>query len=111
MQAQGRPILSPAYGEPSKFERVHHHPLAEGWAERAHFADACAALWLEGDLVHLEDRVLRDAGMDVRMAADGTNRAMSVLRARRLIGRRGGEWALSSVGLDILRGPRTGSGD
>src|SRR3954468_6928773 len=61
-------------------ERVRHHPLAAGWTERAHFADACAALWLEGDLVHLEDLVLRDAGMDVRMAADGTNRAMSVLR-------------------------------
>src|SRR4051812_47549296 len=51
-------------------ERVRHHPLAEGWAERAHFAEACAALWLEGDLVHLEDLVLRDAGMDVRMAAE-----------------------------------------
>src|SRR3954464_3588595 len=90
-------------------ERVRHHPLAAGWAERAHFADACAALWLEGDLVHLEDLVLRDAGMDVRMAADGTNRAMSVLRARRLVARRGGAWALSAVGLDTVRGRRTGS--
>ena len=75
-------------------ERVRHHPLAEGWAERAHFVEACAALWLAGDLVHLEDLVLRDAGMDVRMAADGTNRAMTVLRARRLVARRGGEWPL-----------------
>ena len=33
--------------------------------------EAWAALWLEGDLVHLEDLVLRDAGMDVRMATDG----------------------------------------
>jgi hypothetical protein len=92
-------------------ERVRHHLLAEGWAERVHFAEACAALWLEGDLVHLEDLVLRDAGMDVRMATDGTNRAMSVLRARRLVARRGGAWALSSGGLDALRGCRTGSGD
>jgi Protein of unknown function (DUF1612)/HTH DNA binding domain len=90
-------------------ERVRHHPLAAGWAERAHFAEACAALWLEGDLVHLEDLVLRDAGMDVRMAADGTNRAMTVLRARRLVARRGGAWALSFSGLDALRGRRTGS--
>src|SRR3954463_4310870 len=90
-------------------ERVRHHPLAEGWAERAHFADACAALWLQGALVHLEDLVLRDAGMDVRMAADGTNRAMTVLRARRLMARRGGAWALSFSGLDALRGRRTGS--
>src|SRR5437763_832017 len=33
-------------------ERVRHHPLAEGWAERTHFADACAALWLAGALQH-----------------------------------------------------------
>jgi hypothetical protein len=92
-------------------ERLRNHPLAEGWAERAHFADACAALWLEGDLVHLEDLVLRDAAMDTRMAADATNRALGVLRARRLVGRRGGAWALSSAGLDALRGRRTGSGD
>src|SRR3954468_22422786 len=78
-------------------------------ARWAHFADACAALSLEGDLVHLEDLVLRDAGMDVRMAADGTNRAMSVLRARRLVARRGGAWALSFSGLDALRRRRTGS--
>src|SRR3954470_18023842 len=90
-------------------ERVRHHPLAAGWTERAHFADACAALWLEGDLVHLEDLVLRDAAMDVRMATDATNRAMTVLRARRLVARRGGAWALSSVGLDALRRRRTGS--
>ena len=92
-------------------ERVRNHPLAAGWAERAHFADACAALWLEGDLVHLEDLVLRDAAMDVRTAMDATNRALSVLRARRLVGRRGGAWALSSGGLDTVRGRRAGSGD
>ena len=90
-------------------ERVRHHPLAEGWAERAHLANACAALWLEGELVHLEDLVLRDAGMDVRIAAEGTNRAMGVLRARRLVARRGGAWALSYSGLDALRGRHTGS--
>ena len=90
-------------------ERLRNHPLAEGWAERAHFAEACAALWLEGDLVHLEDLVLRDAAMDVRTATDATNRALGVLRARRLLGRRGGAWALSSVGLDTVRGRRTGS--
>jgi uncharacterized protein DUF1612/DNA binding protein with HTH domain len=91
-------------------ERLRNHPLAEGWAERAHFAEACAALWLEGELVHLEDLVLRDAAMDVRMATDATNRAMAVLRARRLAARRGGAWALSAGGLDALRGRRTGSG-
>src|SRR3954465_5541768 len=91
-------------------ERVRHHPLAAGWGERAHFADACAALWLEGDLVHLEDLVLRDAAMDVRTATEATNRALKVLRARRLVARRGGAWAFSAGGLDTVRGRRTGSG-
>src|SRR4051812_12891762 len=64
-----------------------------------------------GETVHLEDLVLRDAAMDVRIAVDGTNRAMSVLRARRLVARRGGAWALSAGGLDTVRGGRTGSGN
>src|SRR3712207_7894337 len=55
-------------------------------------------------------RSLRDAAMDVRMATDATNRATTVLRARRLAARRGGAWALSAGGLDALRGRRTGSG-
>jgi hypothetical protein len=33
-----------------------------------------------------------------------------VLRARRLVARRGGAWALSAGGLDTVRGRRTGSG-
>src|SRR3954469_11642208 len=49
--------------------------------------------------------------MDVRTATDGTNRALKVLRARRLVARRGGVWALSAGGLDTVRGRRTGSGN
>ena len=85
-------------------ERLRNNPLAEGWTERTHFAEACAALWNQGELVHLEDLVLRDAGMDVRSPTHATNRAMSVLRARRLVARRGGEWALSTEALNVLRG-------
>ena len=87
-------------------ERLRRSNLAEGWSERTHFADACAALWAEGELVHLEDLVLRDAMMDVRAPTAATNRALRVLRARRLAQRRGGEWALSSAGLDGLRDRR-----
>jgi hypothetical protein len=71
-----------------------------------HFADACAALWTEGELVHVEDLVLRDAMMDARTPTPATNRAMRVLRARRLVERRGGEWALSSAGINELRDRR-----
>jgi hypothetical protein len=47
-------------------ERLAKSPIRDGWIARTHFLDAAAALWLEGELVHLEDLVLHDAGMDVR---------------------------------------------
>ncbi|CDI09832.1 conserved protein of unknown function [Agrobacterium pusense] len=34
-----------------------------------HFADACASLWIDGELVHLEDLVLHDATRDIRTPA------------------------------------------
>jgi hypothetical protein len=48
-------------------ERLARSPVRGGWIERQHFADAAAALWLEGELVHLEDLVLHDAHMDIRL--------------------------------------------
>lgn len=87
-------------------ERLKGNALAEGWIERGHFSEACAALYLDGELVHLEDLVLRDAHMDVRTATHGTTRAMSVLRARRLAQRREGDWLLTSAGIEALRGGR-----
>src|SRR5439155_20383323 len=47
-------------------ERLAKSPIRDGAISRTHFADACASLWLEGELVHLDDLVLHDAGMDVR---------------------------------------------
>ena len=92
-------------------ERLKTHPLAEGFGERAHFTDACAALWLEGELVSLEDLVLRDAHMDVRTATHATTRALSVLRARRLAARRDGAWMGSDVGIAAVRGGRPDAGN
>jgi hypothetical protein len=47
-------------------ERVARSPVGQGWIERSHFADACASLWIDGELVHLEDLVLHDATKDIR---------------------------------------------
>ncbi|MFN5715224.1 MAG: hypothetical protein ACK463_11740, partial [Bradyrhizobium sp.] len=47
-------------------ERLAKSPIRDGFIARTHFTDACASLWLEGELVHLDDLVLHDAGMDVR---------------------------------------------
>jgi hypothetical protein len=85
-------------------ERLAKSSISEGALSRTHFADACASLWLEGELVHLDDLVLHDAGMDVRTPSHELTRAHAVLRARRLIAEAKPDWALSDAGLAGLRG-------
>jgi len=85
-------------------ERLAKSPIRDGWVARTHFADACASLWLEGELVHLEDLVLHDAHMDVRAPTHELTRAHTVLRARRRIAAADPDWALSATGLLRLRG-------
>jgi hypothetical protein len=85
-------------------ERLAKSPICDGWAARTHFNDACASLWLEGELVHLDDLVLHDAGMDIRAPTHELTRAHAVLRARRRIAEAKPDWALSSPGLAALRG-------
>ena len=91
-------------------ERLRRSPIRAGWIARTHFSDAAAALWLEGELVHIEDLVLHDAGMDIRAPTHELTRAHAVLRARRRIADAAPGWALSSAGLAALRG-RAGEGD
>ena len=91
-------------------ERLAKSPIREGWVARTHYTDACASLWLEGELVHLEDLVLHDAGMDIRAPTHELTRADAVLRARRRIAEAKPDWALSAAGLAGLRG-RGGQGD
>lgn len=83
-------------------ERLARSPVRGGWIERQHFADAAAALWLEGELVHVEDLVLHDAHMDIRMPTHELTRAHAVLRARRQIASRKPDWAVSAEGLRAL---------
>lgn len=85
-------------------ERLARSPIREGWIERTHFADACAALWLEGLAVHVGDLVLHDAERDVRHPTHDLVRAHAALRARRRIAAAEPDWALSDAGLAGLRG-------
>jgi hypothetical protein len=85
-------------------ERLAKSPIQEGWVARTHFTDAAACLWLEGELVHLDDLVLHDAGMDIRTPTHELTRAHAVLRARRRIADAKPDWALSATGLAGLRG-------
>jgi hypothetical protein len=46
-------------------ERLRSSPIQAGWIARTHFADSCASLWLDGEVVPLEDLVLHDAHRDI----------------------------------------------
>jgi len=62
-------------------ERIRSSPIAEGFVSRTHFQDACASLWLAGELVSLEDLVLHDALMDIHSPTHALTRAQAVLQA------------------------------
>ncbi|WP_017957257.1 RHE_PE00001 family protein [Rhizobium leguminosarum] len=84
-------------------ERIARSPVGQGWIERSHFADACASLWIDGELVHLEDLVLHDATRDIRTPTHELTIARDVLRTRRRIAAQPSGWALSPDGLRSLR--------
>ncbi|MCW8060133.1 RHE_PE00001 family protein [Agrobacterium tumefaciens] len=89
-------------------ERISRSPIRDGFIERQNFADAIASLWVDGELVHLEDLVLHDARLDIRTPTHELTIAHSILRARRQISGHPPEWALSAVGLSRLRGRGVG---
>ena len=67
-------------------------------------ADACASLWIDGELVHLEDLVLHDATKDIRTPTHELTIARDVLLSRRRIAGHPAAWALSLEGMNSLRG-------
>ncbi|QPB24550.1 RHE_PE00001 family protein [Rhizobium sp. 007] len=85
-------------------ERIARSPLSEGFIERSHFTDACASLWIDGELVHLEDLVLHDATKDIRTPTHELTIARDVLKTRRRIAAQPPGWALSADGTRSLRG-------
>ncbi|PRA80982.1 hypothetical protein CQ054_20790 [Ochrobactrum sp. MYb29] len=84
-------------------ERLAHSPVGTGLIERFHFADACASLWLDGELVEMEDLVLHDAARDIRSPSHALTIARDVLQTRRRIAAQAADWALSPNGLRSLR--------
>jgi hypothetical protein len=85
-------------------ERIARSAVGQGWIERSHFTDAAASLWIDGELVHLEDLVLHDAGADIRAPTHELTIARDVLKTRRRIAAQLPAWALSAEGLRSLRG-------
>lgn len=85
-------------------ERISRSSFRDGFLERQDFQDATSSLWVDGELVHIEDLVLHDAHMDIRAPTHELSIANRVLRARRQIFSNEPAWALGASGLARLRG-------
>jgi len=85
-------------------ERIARSPVGAGFLERQNFADACASLWIDGELVHLEDLVLHDDTRDIRTPTHELSIARDILKTRRRIAAHPSGWALSPNGLRSLLG-------
>lgn len=110
-----RPAFDAAVALTRLDERIARSPVGAGFLERQNFTDACASLWIDGELVHLEDLVLHDALRDTRTPTHELTIARDVLRTRRRISGQSPDWALSAEGIRTLRqtqawpGPSDGS--
>ncbi|CZT37959.1 Protein of unknown function (DUF1612) [Rhizobium sp. 9140] len=104
IQSLLRPISEAAVALGRLDERIARSPVGEGFVERAHFLDAHASLWVDGELVHLEDLVLHDALRDIRAPTHELTIARDILKTRRRIAAHPPAWALSDQGLASLRG-------
>ncbi len=103
MTALMRPAFDAGLALTRLDERIARSPVGAGWIERSHFTDACASLWIDGELVHLEDLVLHDATKDIRTPTHELTIARDVLRTRRRIATQSPDWALSADGVRSLR--------
>lgn len=103
MTALMRPAFDAGVALTRLDERIARSPVGAGFLERQNFADACASLWIDGELVHLEDLVLHDATRDIRMPTHELTIARDVLRTRRRIAAQLPGWALSFDGIRTLR--------
>ncbi|MGB8286536.1 DUF1612 domain-containing protein (plasmid) [Rhizobium ruizarguesonis] len=103
MTALMRPAFDAGIALARLDECIARSPVGPGFLERSHFTDACASLWIDGELVHLEDLVLHDATRDIRTPTHELTIARDVLRTRRRIAGQSAGWALSADGIRTLR--------
>ena len=85
-------------------ECVARSPIRTGFLQRQDFAEAIASMWVDGELVHVEDLVLHDARRDARTPTHELTIAHALLRMRRQIFEHPADWALSASGIARLRG-------
>ena len=87
-------------------EAVRRSPAGEGFIERGHFFDSAASMWVAGEFIDVEDLVLHDAHIDIRVPTHELTIAHSILRTRRRIAAAEPDWALSDRGLFALMGAK-----
>jgi hypothetical protein len=103
MTALMRPAFDAGIALARLDERIARSSVGQGFLERSHFTDACASLWIDGELVHLEDLVLHEATRDIRTPTHELTIARDVRRTRRRVAAQSPDWALSADGLRTLR--------
>ncbi|MBY3265298.1 DUF1612 and helix-turn-helix domain-containing protein [Rhizobium laguerreae] len=103
MNALMRPAFDAGIALARLDERIARSPVGAGFLERQNFAEACASLWIDGELVHLEDLVLHDATKDIRTPTHELTIARDVLRTRRRVAGQSPDWAFSADGIRSLR--------
>ena len=103
MSALMRPAFDASVALTRLDERIARSAVGAGFLERSQFTDACASLWIDGELVHLEDLVLHDATRDIRTPTHELTIARDVLRTRRRIVSHAPDWVLSAEGIRTLR--------
>lgn len=99
-----RPALDAGIALTRLDERIARSPVGAGFLERQNFADACASLWIDGGLVHLEGLVLYNSFRDTRTPTHELTVARDILNSPRRIAAHPPAWALSSPGLAAFRG-------
>jgi hypothetical protein len=80
-------VLAEAEDATSRLDERLRSPLGEGLQARMAFQEVCAWAWNRGDLVHVEDLVLHDEGLDARSPDQTLTRVHAVLRLWRRTGR------------------------
>ena len=88
-------------------ERI-RSPLGEGLKARLAFQEACAWSWNRGEVVHLEDLVLNDEGLDIRLPDQELTRTRAALRQWRRAEAIKPAGVFSAEGVRGLITPRTG---
>ncbi|WP_337267188.1 RHE_PE00001 family protein [Oryzifoliimicrobium ureilyticus] len=92
-------------------ERVSHSPVGKGFSERAHYFDSVSALWVAGELVHVEDLVLHDVHMDSQAPSHELTIAAAILRTRRRLWAAEKNWPFTPGGLSALSGGEDSSAE